>query len=278
MSFYDLRLKYALEGSSNYIAWKDRMEVVLEDNRLKEFIDHNISKPLTSDAKDMEEWIKSDRRKLALKEKLRKIKMEKGDSIPKYLTKFTQCWDELGSIGVTIAEDNLVSLTILGLPKSWHNYQDLVNGGEKLPEWERLWSDLVQEEIRQNTRDGSSSKNDEEENCALAGKAKKGQRKSSHSKSDSSQGSKKKDVSKIKCFHCQEMGHYDIKCPHKKVGKNPLGGVAGEALASQFELDFTRIACMVSSVMGSVWHLDSGASFHMSNNKELFSNLEEKDL
>ena len=30
----------------------------------------------------------SDHRKLALKDKLRKIKMEKGDSIPKYLTKF----------------------------------------------------------------------------------------------------------------------------------------------------------------------------------------------
>ena len=30
----------------------------------------------------------SDHRKLALKDKLRKIKMEKGDNIPKYLTKF----------------------------------------------------------------------------------------------------------------------------------------------------------------------------------------------
>ena len=33
----------------------------------------------------------SDQRKLALKDKLRKIKMEKGDIIPKYLTKFVHC-------------------------------------------------------------------------------------------------------------------------------------------------------------------------------------------
>jgi hypothetical protein len=33
----------------------------------------------------------SDHRKLVLKDKLRKIKMEKGDSIPKYLMKFVQC-------------------------------------------------------------------------------------------------------------------------------------------------------------------------------------------
>ena len=46
----------------------------------------------------------------------------------------------------------------------------------------------------------------------------------------------------------------------------------------QFELDFSLIACMVSSALGSVWYLDSGASFHMTRDKELFSDLEEKVL
>ena len=52
----------------------------------------------------------------------------------------------------------------------------------------------------------------------------------------------------------------------------------GKALASQFELDFSLIACLVSSVMGSVWFLDSGASFHMTGDRDLFSDLEDKDL
>ena len=30
--------------------------------------------------------------------------------------------------------------------------------------------------------------------------------------------------------------------------------------------------------MGSVWYIDSGASFHMIDNKDFFSDLEEKDL
>ena len=125
---------------------------------------------------------RSDQRKLALKDKLRKIKMEKGESIPKYLTKFFQYRDKLGSVGVTVDEEDLVSLDLLGLPKSWHSYEDSVNGWEKLLGWERIWSDLVREEIRQGTRDGSSSKNEDEENFTLAAKERKWKGKKSHPK------------------------------------------------------------------------------------------------
>lgn len=188
------------------------------------------------------------------------------------------CPDDPGSVSITVVENDLVSLILLVLPKSWHDYQDSVNGREYLPKWECSWSDLVQEEIRWSTKGGPSSKHDEEENYALARKAKKGKGKKFQSKVDPSQGSKKKDLLKIKCFHCHELGHYATKCPRKKAGKNPSGGAAGEALVSQFELDFTLVACMVTSVMVSVWYLDSGASFHMTSNKEFFNDLEEKDL
>ena len=174
MSFNGLRLEYALEGNLNYITWKDRMEAVLDDNGLKEFIDAEIPKPASSDATTLDAWqnkiakcrrillegvkdhimsslhgksypflmwkaltdlfqSKSDQRKLVLKDKLNKIKMEKGESIPKYLTKFFKCRDELGSVGVNLDEEELVILALLGLPKSWHSYEDSVNGQEKLP-------------------------------------------------------------------------------------------------------------------------------------------------
>lgn len=38
------------------------------------------------------------------------------------------------------------------------------------------------------------------------------------------------------------------------------------------------IACMEITVMGSMWYLDSGASFNMVGNRDLFNELEEKDL
>ena len=154
MSFNRLLLEYALEGRSNYIAWKDRMEVVLDDNGLKEFVEVEVRKPTYTVQVDawqkktakcqsillegMKDHIvsslhgkaspylmwkaltdlfqrKSDQRKLALKDKLRNIKCEKGDSMPKYLTKFTQCRDELGCVGVTVDDEDLVSLALLVL-------------------------------------------------------------------------------------------------------------------------------------------------------------------
>ena len=153
--------------------------------------------------------------------------------------------------------DDMVSLALRGLLKSWHSYQDSVNGQENLLDWERMWLYLMQEEIRRNTRDGSSSKTDDEENCALAIKAKKGKGKYSRSNLDSYHGGKKKDMMKVKWFHCHELDHFATNFPLKKSKKKSLGGATGEALASEFKLLFSLITFMVSSMIGSLWYLDS---------------------
>ena len=158
------------------------MEAVLEDNGLKDFIDQEVPKPndatqlaewkkcvararrillegvrdhivsslhgketLFSMWKTLKDLYQngSDQRKLALKDKLRKIKCEKGDTITTFLNKLTNCRDELARVGITTTDDDMVSLALLGLPKSYHSYQDLVNGRDKLPYWEWLWSDFM---------------------------------------------------------------------------------------------------------------------------------------
>jgi hypothetical protein len=97
-----------------------------------------------------------------------------------------------------------------------------------------------------------------------------------HSKSEFK--GKKLDLSKAKCFHCHEHGHLTTNCSQKKKNGKVVGATVGEALVSQFELEFSFIACMESIALGLVWYLDSGASFHMTRDKEIFSDLEERDL
>ena len=136
----------------------------------------------------------------------------------------------------------------------------------------------MQEDIRPSTRDGYSSMHDDEEDCALATKVKKKKGKKFHSRSQASEDGKEHNMSKVNCFHYHEFGHIATNCPHKNKQKMATGAGVGESLASQFELDFSLISCMVSSALGSGWYFDSGALFHMTEDEKLFSDLVEKDL
>ena len=58
MSFNRLRLEYALEGTSNFCSWKDRMEVVLDDNGIWEYTKIDIPKLAALDAQSLAQWKK----------------------------------------------------------------------------------------------------------------------------------------------------------------------------------------------------------------------------
>ena len=60
----------------------------------------------------------SDQRKLALKDKLHKIKCEKDDTISTYMNKLTTCREEHGSVGIMNVDDDMVSIELLSLPKT----------------------------------------------------------------------------------------------------------------------------------------------------------------
>ena len=79
-------------------------------------------------------------------------------------------------------------------------------------------------EIRRGTRDGSSSQNEDEENCALATKARKGKGKKFPSKYEAK--SKTQDLSKVKCFHCHQHRNFTTNFPQKKKNKQAAGFAA----------------------------------------------------
>ena len=58
MNFNGLRLEYALQGTSNLVAWKDQMEEILDDNGFLEYIKSYVVKLQAYDAHNLSEWKK----------------------------------------------------------------------------------------------------------------------------------------------------------------------------------------------------------------------------
>jgi len=112
---------------------------------------------------------------MVLKDKLKAIKMTKTNNVTTYLTKITSVRDELVAVGEIIAPTELVRIALNGFPKTWENFVDDIVAQENLLDWERLWDDCIQNEIRKNHL--GAAKQVEDDNMTLLARGKKGRAK-----------------------------------------------------------------------------------------------------
>ena len=88
----------------------------------------------------------NENRKMVLREKLKNIKMVKGEACMAYLTRISQVRDELAAVGVAIDALEFVRIALNGVTAPWPVFVQGLVARENLPSWDRVYDEFFQEE------------------------------------------------------------------------------------------------------------------------------------
>jgi len=201
-------------------------------------------------------------RKLFLRSQLYNMKFEDCRDVPEYLNKAISLRAQLADMGVQISEEDMSCLLLMKLPKS---YRPLVLSLEsKELTVELIQSKLLSEENHQIMENEKYVREDEN---ALVVNHRGQYHQNNYGRS------------KVQCYNCQRFGHIAKWCKSKK-------NYRPDNTAYEIDFDYTpekrvealfceakEVANNVTCKQSPVWVLDSGATCHLTKEKELLSEV-----
>jgi transposase InsO family protein len=205
--------------------------------------------------------------------------------------------------------------TLNGLTRPWDAFIQTICARKEKLQFDSLWEECVQEEARVANREAVLSRDEDQ---ALVAHAKGGKKRSyfkkethlhkeshspkrfNHSHKEShpprrfqkfQKGQRReKDFSSYQCYHCDKMGHIAKNCParreeYKKRNKRHHShAVEDEEPPTKMIKEKIEDYVLISALSGSVspgedtWLIDSGASKHMTGQRDILSSLTEKNF
>jgi hypothetical protein len=135
----------------------------------------------------------------------------------------------------------MVMNTLNGLPRSWDAFIQGIYSSKKLPKFSRLWEDCNQEEARTVAREEKMADEDQ----TLVAHTRKGKNKKEHSLHKKFKKGQR-DNSKIKCYYCQELGHFARDFPLIMEIKKNKGSKRHQAHTTEDDKPVRKIGVLVS--------------------------------
>jgi hypothetical protein len=214
--------------------------------------------------------------KLFLRKKLYHLRMEYGDSMTEHLNAFNTLVSQLGSVNITIAEEEKCITLLCSFLDSWDNLVVAIGSTtQSTLKYEDVVASLLSEEMRQKIMDGHSTN-------ALFVRGRTQDRNPSKPlgwRSKSMGRSKSPGKSLRKFWKCGKTRHYKKDCKSKKVEK-PKGLDSTSSIeekTSTKEGGDVYLASTSTHADYDVWLIDLGASYHMTPHREWFYKYEKYD-
>lgn len=202
-------------------------------------------------------------RKATLLKQLTLLRMEDGADVREHVNKFFDTVDKLEEMEIEINKDLLSIMLLYSMPSNFENFRCAIESRDELPTPETLRVKILEEhEARKNESRGAS------QNALFSAKNLRRQ----HSKAKSKDERKKSDEPnhgktefKYRCHKCHEIGHKAADCDKKK--KDTARKVEDISFSTEVVLK------TISSKYRKNWCLDSGATSHLTNDKNDFTEI-----
>ena len=305
-------LKIEKLGENNFHVWKQKVELVLA---FRELDDHITEEDPPTDPDTLREWKKKDakakavigltisddhldhvrdagtafemwtaivnifqRRTLLNKLRARRnfysVQMQDDERVLPYINRVRQLASDLRSMDVNVEDEDIAMSVLCGLPDRFEHLIvaiDTVTNDTDLT-LDFVKSRLLQEEQRMNDRGNGAKKPD----AALM----------TNNRNDR------------KCTYCKKKGHTEPFCWKKqrdekaKKDSKPSGlitkrhqNIADDDSSDEEDNDPRDFVCIMANSLkqkinrasSEVWHIDSGATAHMTHNRNLFHTFESSD-
>ena len=213
--------------------------------------------------------------RLYLKQSLYMLRMVEGTSILSHLDKFDSLVMDLENIDAKIDDEDKALLLLCSLPQSFKHFRDTLIYGKETVSYQEIKSALKSKEQIDKNITGESREN-QAEGLVVRGRMDKREFDSSRSKSRS-----KSRHRNLECRYCHKMGHIKSDCfklknklkqKEKFVEKTTESAEVSVATDENVGNIFSAIDDRTRSK--NEWILDSGCSYHMCPNRDLFSTYE----
>ncbi|MHC6132813.1 hypothetical protein L8N14_020250, partial [Serratia marcescens] len=222
---------------------------------------------------------KTSANKAHLIKKLVNLKYQDGKPITNHINEFQGVVNKLASMKLDL-DDELRALLLLGsLPDSWETLVITVNNtaADEAVTWDQFLTVVLNEEERRaqygNTGSGSALVTEDRSRGKNRGQAARGK---SRGKSKERLAPKAKGKTPDGCWYCGKAGHRKADCRARI--RDEAGNSGGDANQAAVVTPSVLVTMMEGPILASisdsdpkVWIVDSGASFHATPHRDLFS-------